>query len=133
MKRGYQSNVYYMNNELINLNLDDPNLFFHAECPVNVPAIVPVLNVLNIKKDISTSEGCDSRESNQKQAPVKRDIPYFLNMKGISLNDQQRLANTFSDAALMDAKNGCIAKVKKGVTIRSLIALMWNIASKFKV
>jgi hypothetical protein len=129
-KRGYQSNIYYMNDELIRINLDDTNLFFREERPLNDPINDPVLSLLKQEKDISTGLEVQVCKTQSKQAPQKRDIPHFLNMKRLTLNDQQRLANEFSDFALVYAKKEAQKYVGWGNKIKSLIAIMWSLAKK---
>lgn len=130
-KRGYQSNVYYMNNELIDLNLDDVNLFFREKRPVNDPTNDPVLKEPIQVKDISTSEGVHIDNIKTKKAPQKRDVPEFIKIKGISENDQQRLANEFSEYSLSKALEEAKWYTKKGNKIKSIISYMWKAAKRF--
>ncbi len=130
-KRGYQSNVYYMNDELIRLNLEDTNLFFREERPVNDTTNDPVLGLIKQEKDISTSEGVQIDKNRGRQAPEKRDIPHFLNIKGLTRNDQQRLANEFSEYSLSKAFDEAKWYIRKGNQIKSVIAYVWKAAKRF--
>lgn len=117
----YGSNQYFINNELISLNLDDPSLFFREECSQNDPVLGNSSSDLN---NLGTQKAI---------VPIqkKREIPYFIKIKGLSNDDQQRLANEFPDYVLYEAIKDAKAYVGWGNKIKSFIALVWSRAKSY--
>lgn len=133
-KKNYQSNLYYMNDELIDLDLDNQNIFLRIKRPVNDlrvdPNNDPVLRVLKEEENIGTREEVHADREKKKKLASDRDIPYCLNIKALTLPQQQRLANNFSEHSLVSAIIEAKKYVGWGNQIRSMIALLWNLAKK---
>ena len=130
VKRCYRSNLYYMTNELIKLNLDDKKLF---NVPSSVPENGPILGVLKTELTISTTEQVRIYKNQPKPAPKEKEIPQVINVKGIAPNDQQRLANQFSEYALVRAMEEARWYVRQGNQIRSLIAYIRKAAERLSL
>lgn len=116
IKRGYQSNDYYMNDELLALDLNDNSLFLREKLQDNCS----VLRDYNSEYiDISTKSA---------HIPDKKDrpIPEFIKTREVSREDQQRLANTFSEYALKQSMEDAKWYHKQKGGIKSYIALIWS-------
>lgn len=124
IKHGYRSNDYFMNEELIALDLDDPTLFLRGECLQNVPVL-----------ESSSSEciyiGTKSTHICDKKEQKNRHIPEFLNIKGLSIDEQQRLANQFSEYSLKHSLEDAKWYVKQGNKIKTLIGSLWAGAVRY--
>ena len=96
-KRPYQSNVYFMDESLIELNLDNPKTFLKDEKKSeNVPQNVPVLEVsIQIENTYTEKE------------PVKKVVfgylPSFLKQPCLPERFQHWLYQNFSECALLQA------------------------------
>lgn len=124
LKKGYSSNNYFINDEIISLDLDDKNIFLNHECPPNVPI---VNNSSNVFIDTYTKEAkvsiCKKIEN--------RYVPEFLRIKCLTFEEQQRLANRFCEKVLYEALEYAkwCARTKKIVI--SWIGLIWDKAERF--
>ena len=120
-QRGYISNTYFINDELISLNLNDQSLFLREKCEVND-------SVLR-----SSSSDSNNIGTLEEQVPIekKREIPHFLHMKCLPLRDQQRLANKFPDYALLEAIKDMKKYHEWGNKIRDFVGMMWSGAKRY--
>lgn len=110
-----------MNEELICLDLDDPTLFYREKCPENVPVLESSSNVYD---NIGTG-------SAQIQEKKDKTIPHFIKTRELSNQEQQRLANEFSEYALKQSMQDAIWYHKQGNKIKSYIGLIWNGAKRY--
>lgn len=123
-KRGYQSNLYFMNDELIDLNLDDKSLFFREKCPDNVHVL-----------ESSSSDSIDTSIQEGK-VPIyenmeNKEIPHILKIRCLSIDDRQRLANRFSEYALYQSIEDAKWYAKMGNKIKNYLALIWSGAKRY--
>jgi len=118
-KRGYQSNLYFLNDELIYLNLNDVSIFLREECAVNEPVLrsSSIESIVNGTKEV-------------KGVPISREIPHMIKPAKISDRDKQRLANEFSDYELTEAVQDTKQYLRWGNKITSLIAVLWSAAKR---
>lgn len=119
MRRGYQSNLYFMNEELIYLDLKDKSLFLREKCSEDVPVLCS-----------SSSDSCYSIGTNKKKVPIGKNkdkiIPQFIKIKGLTSEDQQRLANEFSEYQIYQSLNDAKAYVKWGNRIKCFMSVLWS-------
>lgn len=120
-KRGYCSNLYYLNDEIISLNLDDESIFLRSECHLNVTVL---RSSSSDNLDISTKQAAVHPQKGEKQ----RDIPYCLKISSLSESQRQSLADEFSEYQLVKA----IAAAKKytgwGNRIKCMGKYLWKAA-----
>ena len=115
----YQSNLYFLNDELISLNLDDESLFLRERCAQN-----------ELVLQSSSSVSIDTCTKNEVGVPISREIPHILKPAKISDRDKQRLANRFSDHELIESIKDAKQYLRWGNKIVSLIAILWSGAKK---
>src|SRR5947207_15108289 len=107
----YQSNQYFLNDELISLNLDDKTLFFREERSENDPVLSSSSSDINLSNGTSGS------------ACIK--IPLFLDKARLSQEEKQRLMKNFSECALFEAVNDARWYLRQGNKIRSLMGFLY--------
>jgi hypothetical protein len=119
-KRGYCSNLYYMNDEIISLNLADESIFLRDKCHMNVTVLGSSSKEYI---DISTKVG----EVHIKKDIKKRPIPECVKLREISKIDQQRLADEFSEFRLVNAMSAAKKyHFKWGNHIKDLLSFVWK-------
>lgn len=129
VKRSYRSNLYFMDDGLIRLNIEDKNIFLKD--PVNAPQNDLVLTAPIKEKNISTSSEVQVYKNPQKVAQKNRNIPEFVQIPEISRTDQQRLANAFNEYELVKAVEEYRWYKSKGNKIMSAIGVIWSAAKRF--
>lgn len=120
-KRGYQSNLYFLNDELISLNIDDRSLFLRETCAIREPVLRSSSSV-----SINTNNGTHVK------VPISREIPHILQPAQISDIDKQRLANAFSDYELIESIKDAKQYLRWGNKIKSLVAILWAGAKRVR-
>ena len=125
-KRGYQSNVYYMDDELTDLDLKDETLFLREKRPVNDPVLEkPVSDYINL----STNNPVHSHREKQEKT-----IPEFLH-KVKNLEDQQKqsLIDRFSEYSLVKAIEEAKWYLRKGNIIGNIGGYLWKAAKRLSL
>ncbi len=123
-KRGYQSNLYFINDEIIALDLNDEKIFHREECHHNVTVLESSFpdkeNICTRKQKVPIYKNIENRH-----------IPEFLKNPTLKMDpkDQQRLANAFTERELYESINDGKWYVKAGNRVGSWIAFLWYRAS----
>lgn len=123
-KRGYCSNLYFMNEELINLNLSDESLFLREKCEENDSVL---RNPSSVFLDTSTQV----REVAKNKEKNNRYIPEFLKIRGLEHCQMQDLANNFSECALYEAIQEAKLYRKKGNIFTNFGGYLWKAAKRY--
>jgi len=118
-KRGYCSNLYYLNDEIIALDLNDEKVFLRPQCEENAT----VLRSSFLCNDINSTE---QPEVHAKKAEENRPIPACIKISSITPADQQRLANHFSEWELVNSVIAAKKYTKWGNKIKSMISVIWK-------
>lgn len=104
LKRGYQSNVYFMNEELKDIDLDDPALFHRQKPPVsevNDPKMIPYYS-----KCPNTCMSTKTDMSSHPYGTEKIHVPSSIrDFQTLSEAEKRSLAAQFSEYELMQAAN----------------------------
>lgn len=127
-KRAYQSNVYFMDESLIALDLDDPKTFMRdPEKPGNVPEDgtqnVPVFNVVSSNKN--------TYYQNAKKV-VFGFLPDFLKIQGLGEQTRRWLYKNFSECVLHEALENARWYLSQGNKIENFEAYVTKMAKFYK-
>lgn len=122
-KRGYCSNIYYLNDEIISLNLDDESIFLREKCHQNVTVLrsssSDFIDICCTEEDVYPNKG-EERDN---------PIPECIKISGLSPKEQQDLANQFSESDLVNAIGAARWYIREGNKIQSLIRYLWSAAT----
>lgn len=124
-KRGYCSNTYFMNDELISLNLKDEKIFLREECKVNATVFKESFPVYI---DTSTSLVPVSKSPISEEQPIL-DV---VKIKCLKVEDQQKLSNKFSEYSLVQAIQDAKWYARQGRKILSYIGLIYSRAKFYQ-
>lgn len=125
-KRGYQSSLYYLHQELIDLDLNDQSLFLRDKCAEN--ELVLRSSFPDSNEFISTSEKVPI--SNEMK---NREIPESIKLVGLDHKERQDLANMFSHFELDKAVDDALSYDSWGNNIKSWFAVIFSRAKNYKL
>lgn len=122
-QRGYCSNTYFINSELISLDLNDQSLFLRVPCEVNDSVLGSSSSVFNC--NTSTTE---------KEVPKNNiKIPLCIKIRCLNADEQTILANKFSEVSLYHAIEDTKWYRRMGNKINNYFHFIWSRAKNYKV
>lgn len=122
----YQSNLTFMNKEIISLNLNDPTLFFREPCPLDVPVLLSLSSDVN--KYIGTSENKVSTYMNKLE---KAPVPLCIKIQCLNGQQQEFLSQNFPEQALLEAVNDAKWYRRQGKIVKSYFGLIYSRAKSY--
>lgn len=129
IKRPYQSNEYFVPDDLIYVDFNDERLALRQPSPDKCPPNGHVYNNTNTYNS-TESNPVDSHIAKNKQKAAH--VPEFLKIRCLKPDQQQTLANNFSEYVLHEAIEGAKWFARQGKKITNHAGLIWNIAKKLK-
>lgn len=138
-KRPYQSNLYFIPDILLKLNTRDQSIYRRN---ISIPLVKPTQNptVHNIhrtyKETLSSMEDFERKVFEKRERSwtyAKKEIPFFLKVKILSEEDQQMLANQFSECELLQAIKDTIHDWKKYGKPDNIAAYMTGKCKKYRL
>lgn len=123
-RRGYCSNIYFINEEIIALDLKDESIFLRENLPIDC-------HVLKESSSVFIDSTVVDEDQLIQKKKEKRPIPHFLKKSDLQESQRQTLANDFHDRPIILAIEEAENYERKGNVILNLGGYLWKAAQRY--